>query len=112
MASWTKHLDAEHHPTDDPRERSHFEREGINLADYHKHLHSEYDENTTMAHSHDEAGQLLFRDRRAQTGPRHNHKFNPQNPDAMRSRGECPGCDAMWTHAAKQVPSNPFEGLG
>ena len=64
MASWTKHLDKEHHPTDDTRERSHFEREGISLADYHKHLHSEYDENESLNHYHDDAGQLIFRDRR------------------------------------------------
>lgn len=61
---WTKHLDAEHHPTDDTRERSHFEREGHGLADYHSWLHDEYGENDTMTHYHDEAGQLLFNDRR------------------------------------------------
>lgn len=62
--SWTKHLDKEHHPTDSTRERSLFVREGITLADYHKHLHDEYDENESMTHTHDEHGQLLFNDRR------------------------------------------------
>jgi hypothetical protein len=62
MASWTKHLDKESHPTDSTRERSHFEREGISLADYHSHLHDEYAEQ--LDHSHDAHGQLLFHDRR------------------------------------------------
>ena len=64
VASWTKHLDKETHPTDDTRNRSFFEREGHSLADYHSWLHDEYGENESMDHSHDEHGQLLFNDRR------------------------------------------------
>jgi hypothetical protein len=61
---WTKHLDKEHHSTDSTRERSLFEREGESLADYHQHLHDEYDENDVMTHSHDQFGQMIFNDRR------------------------------------------------
>lgn len=57
---WTKHLDSEHHSTDSTRERSHFERAEISLADYHQHLHDEYDENDAMTHTHDQFGQMAL----------------------------------------------------